>query len=150
MDNELKVWIFFLKIWLYGHKTASVSTFQTLHCIVAYLKILTQNVTHRSPPQRCPQSRSRHGPRRWPRSGTRPRQPWSPDESAGCCLPAPGTCLHSTAKRRRTDEEAGRRQEEERERGGGNDKRTTVYDRERGEIRKLGKQRWKIAISTPQ
>lgn len=104
MENELKVWILFLKILLYWHKTASVSTFQTLHCIVAYLKILTQNVTHRSPPQRCPQSRSRHGPRRWPRSGTRPRQPWSPDESAGCCLPAPGTCLHSTGE----EEEDGR------------------------------------------
>lgn len=54
-----------------------------------------------------------------------------------------------TQAKRRTDRKKASQRQKERARRG-KDRRTTEYDRERREIRKLGKQQEKIAISTLQ
>ncbi len=94
--------------WSLPFKHCTVWLYNCLSQVVTHLQVMT----HRWLPPRCPRNRSRRGPPRWPRSGTRPRRPWWPDGSVGCCLPAPGACLHSTGEEE--DRQRARQREEER------------------------------------
>lgn len=114
--DPLSCFFVLFKIRLHGHTILNNSSIPFKLCSVSLYRYFSQlitnlQVTYRWPPQRCPQNRSHPEPLRWLRSGTRPHQPWSPDESVGCCLPVPGTCLHSTG-----EEEDGQKSQTKKER----------------------------------